>query len=156
MDEEKNKQPPPIVAAEDNGAAADDVAAEKERIHKLEAMLEGAKRATEKEHEMGLLEALRMYPKASAWRILISVAVIMEGFDVVLLNNFCRLVGWLGLLVAEGATDMLSGWKTPTQNSRRALATRSGTANTSSLRNGRRASATGLRAGRFWACFLTV
>ncbi|KAL8364826.1 hypothetical protein RB595_003890 [Gaeumannomyces hyphopodioides] len=87
MDEEKNKQAP-IAAAGDDGVPADDVAAEKERIHNLEAMLEGAKRATENEHKMGLFEALRMYPKASAWSILISVAVIMEGFDVVLLSNF--------------------------------------------------------------------
>ncbi|KAL8282860.1 hypothetical protein RB597_010215 [Gaeumannomyces tritici] len=87
MDKEKGKQAP-IVAAEDDGGPADDVAAEKERIHNLEAMIEGAKRATENEHKMGLFEALRMYPKASAWSILISVAVIMEGFDVVLLSNF--------------------------------------------------------------------
>ncbi|KAL8396822.1 hypothetical protein RB594_003782 [Gaeumannomyces avenae] len=87
MDKEKGKQAP-IVAAEDDGGPADDVAAEKERIHNLEAMIEGAKRATENEHKMGLFEALRMYPKASAWSIMISVAVIMEGFDVVLLSNF--------------------------------------------------------------------
>ncbi|EJT71349.1 hypothetical protein GGTG_10608 [Gaeumannomyces tritici R3-111a-1] len=87
MDKEKGKQAP-IVAAEDDGGPADDVAVEKERIHNLEAMIEGAKRATENEHKMGLFEALRMYPKASAWSILISVAVIMEGFDVVLLSNF--------------------------------------------------------------------
>ncbi|TXT10537.1 hypothetical protein VHUM_02042 [Vanrija humicola] len=37
---------------------------------------------------MTLLEGLRKYPKACFWSMMISVAVIMEGYDVVLLGNF--------------------------------------------------------------------
>ena len=41
------------------------------------------------EHRLGLLAALKLYPKASIWSILISFAVVMEGYDLVLLGSFC-------------------------------------------------------------------
>ena len=48
-------------------------------VKALETMLEQAKAATKSEHKMSLMQALRRYPKASAWSIAISLAVIMEG-----------------------------------------------------------------------------
>ena len=48
-------------------------------IKQAEALLLEAEAATEQEHHMGLFQALRTYPKASAWSIFISFAVIMEG-----------------------------------------------------------------------------
>ncbi|KAK7052770.1 MFS general substrate transporter [Favolaschia claudopus] len=47
-----------------------------------------AKIATEKEHNMSLLQGLRLYPKAVAWSILISTCIAMEGYDVCLLSSF--------------------------------------------------------------------
>jgi len=46
-----------------------------------------AKDATDKEKRMGLLMALRLYPKAAAWSILLSTSIVMEGYDTLLLGN---------------------------------------------------------------------
>lgn len=50
-----------------------------------------AKDASNNEHSMSAWQALRVYPKAVAWSLLLSTAVIMEGYDVVLLANFYAL-----------------------------------------------------------------
>jgi SP family general alpha glucoside:H+ symporter-like MFS transporter len=42
-------------------------------------MMSNARRATEKEHNMTLLQGLRLYPKAAAWSMLISCCIVMEG-----------------------------------------------------------------------------
>ncbi|KAL8282798.1 hypothetical protein RB597_010168 [Gaeumannomyces tritici] len=47
-----------------------------------------AKIATEKERSMTLMQGIRLYPKAIAWSMLISACIIMEGYDVCLINNF--------------------------------------------------------------------
>jgi len=49
-----------------------------------------AKSATEKEAKMTLLQGIRLYPKAIAWSMLISTYIAMEGYDVALINNFCK------------------------------------------------------------------
>ncbi|TKA82733.1 hypothetical protein B0A55_01267 [Friedmanniomyces simplex] len=47
-----------------------------------------AKKATDKEHNMTLMQGVRLYPKAIAWSMLISTCIAMEGYDVCLINNF--------------------------------------------------------------------
>jgi MFS transporter, SP family, general alpha glucoside:H+ symporter len=46
--------------------------------------VDDAQIAADKEHQLTLVEALKAYPKAIAWSVLLSTAVIMEGFDTVL------------------------------------------------------------------------
>lgn len=46
-----------------------------------------AKQASDKEHEMSLLKALKLYPKAIGWSVLVSSTIIMEGYDLALLGN---------------------------------------------------------------------
>ncbi|KAK4238932.1 general substrate transporter [Achaetomium macrosporum] len=46
-----------------------------------------AKHATDKEHQMSLLTALKLYPKAIGWSVLVSATIIMEGYDLALLGN---------------------------------------------------------------------
>lgn len=65
----------------------DEKTAEETRV---EDLLREAEKGTEIEHNMTLWEGLRKYPKACFWSMMISVAVIMEGYDVVLLGNFCE------------------------------------------------------------------
>ncbi|CAK7218439.1 hypothetical protein SEUCBS140593_003547 [Sporothrix eucalyptigena] len=52
------------------------------------AMIGFAKAATEKEHKMTLAEGVRLYPKAIAWSLIISTCIVMEGYDLTLINNF--------------------------------------------------------------------
>ncbi|KAK3370660.1 hypothetical protein B0H63DRAFT_319285 [Podospora didyma] len=51
-------------------------------------VIHNAKAATEREQSMTLMQGIRLYPKAIAWSMLISTCIIMEGYDVCLINNF--------------------------------------------------------------------
>ena len=44
----------------------------------------------ESEHRMTLLEAIRLYPKAIGWSMLISTCIVMEGFDVALIGKLTK------------------------------------------------------------------
>lgn len=48
---------------------------------------EGARAANEHEHEMGVRQALRAYPWAVIWSLAISMSVIMEGYDTILIGS---------------------------------------------------------------------
>lgn len=66
---------------------------EKSALHHVEhalgvgAVVE-AMRATDEEHEQTLWQAIRANRKAVAWSVLISMSVIMEGYDTILMGNF--------------------------------------------------------------------
>lgn len=70
-------------------ASAEDKAAAKLGMSKdqMGRVLEEASKATEAEHKMGLLASLKLYRRAVGWSVLLSTAIVMEGFDVVLLAN---------------------------------------------------------------------
>lgn len=51
-------------------------------------VISDARQATEKEHNMTLWQGIKLYPKAIAWSMIISTCIVMEGYDVCLLNNF--------------------------------------------------------------------
>ncbi|KAK9328871.1 hypothetical protein V1520DRAFT_327847 [Lipomyces starkeyi] len=47
-------------------------------------LLAEAKDATDQEHQM----SIKLYPKAVRWSFVLSLAVIMEGYDLILLGSF--------------------------------------------------------------------
>ncbi|KAK7212799.1 hypothetical protein V2G26_019977 [Clonostachys chloroleuca] len=47
-----------------------------------------ARQGAEGEHKLGFWAAMRLYPKAAMWSILLSTAIIMEGYDIVLIQSF--------------------------------------------------------------------
>lgn len=51
-------------------------------------IIQNAKAATDKERSMTLLQGIRLYPKAVMWSVLISTCIVMEGYDISLVNNF--------------------------------------------------------------------
>lgn len=57
------------------------------RTHKN--VVEHARSAAEKEQNMTLLQGIRLYPKAIFFSVIISTCIVMEGYDVCLINNFC-------------------------------------------------------------------
>lgn len=57
----------------------------------LKTVVHGAKAATEKEQKMTLLQGIKLYPKAVAWSVFISTCIVMEGYDISLVNNFYGL-----------------------------------------------------------------
>ncbi|KAI0127214.1 general substrate transporter [Xylariales sp. AK1849] len=54
---------------------------------KREALVIEARAAAHSEHDMTLLTALRLYPKAIGWSVLLSSTLIMEGYDLALLGS---------------------------------------------------------------------
>ncbi|EEQ91194.1 MFS transporter, SP family, general alpha glucoside:H+ symporter [Blastomyces dermatitidis ER-3] len=57
-------------------------------------IFESAKLAADKEQRMTLLQGLKLYPKAAAWSVLISTCIVMEGYDICLVNNFYAFPQW--------------------------------------------------------------
>jgi SP family general alpha glucoside:H+ symporter-like MFS transporter len=47
-----------------------------------------AKQASDEEHSQTLWQAISANHKAVAWSVLISLSIIMEGYDVILIGNF--------------------------------------------------------------------
>jgi SP family general alpha glucoside:H+ symporter-like MFS transporter len=47
-----------------------------------------AKLATEAEHNLGLWQGIKTYRKAVFWSVAVSASIIMEGYDVTLINSF--------------------------------------------------------------------
>lgn len=47
-----------------------------------------AKQASDEEHSQTFWQALRANRKAVAWSMLISLSIVMEGYDIVLMSNF--------------------------------------------------------------------
>ncbi|KAH8880785.1 sugar transporter [Thozetella sp. PMI_491] len=83
-----------------------------------------AKHAHAKEHEMGLWQAIRLYPKAIGWSVLVSSTLIMEGYDLALLSSlyasdpFNRRFGELN--PATGKYNISAAWQSGLSNAARA------------------------------------
>lgn len=78
-------------------------------------IVDDAQAATAKEHSMSLWKGLRLYPKAVGWSILLSTAIVMEGYDVVLLGSFYAYPAFnrkYGNLQADGSYSLTASWQT--------------------------------------------
>lgn len=78
-----------------------------------------AKLATEKEHNMTLLQGIRLYPKAVFWSILISTCIAMEGYDVCLLGAFYahpKFNEKYGVMLADGTYQVPARWQAGLSN----------------------------------------
>ncbi|KAG6071570.1 hypothetical protein E4U15_007430 [Claviceps sp. LM218 group G6] len=51
-------------------------------------VIANARSAAAKEQRMTLWQGLKLYPKAVCWSLLISTCIVMEGYDISLVNNF--------------------------------------------------------------------
>lgn len=47
-----------------------------------------AREATSREHDLSIRDAFKLYPKAVAFSVLFSTAIIMEGYDLSLMGAF--------------------------------------------------------------------
>ncbi|KAK9351843.1 general substrate transporter [Lipomyces doorenjongii] len=82
-------------------------------------LLVEAKDATELEHRMTLRQALRLYPKAVGWSMLLSLALVMEGYDTLLLGSFYAFptfVKKFGELQANGSYEVSAAWQAGLSN----------------------------------------
>ncbi|PKX90575.1 MFS maltose permease MalP [Aspergillus novofumigatus IBT 16806] len=79
-----------------------------------------AQAALDKEHSMTLWQALKIYPKAVGWSILLSCAIIMEGYDVVLIGSFFAYPQFnqkYGHIMSDGNYGLDAKWQAALTNS---------------------------------------
>jgi len=53
-----------------------------------DTLMEEARQAQEAEHSLSIMQAFRKYPKAIGWSVIISLAIVMEGYDLTLMSSF--------------------------------------------------------------------
>lgn len=58
-----------------------------QHIEVQQEVLATAQDANNQEHELSLLQAIKLYPKAVGWSILLSTALVMEGYDTKLIAS---------------------------------------------------------------------
>ncbi|KAK4185874.1 hypothetical protein QBC35DRAFT_388568 [Podospora australis] len=78
----------PVVGKQQSAVDSTDNHDDLTRQTTADRILQGAKTATEREQNMTLLQGIKLYPKAIAWSVLISTCIVMEGYDICLINNF--------------------------------------------------------------------
>ncbi|OJI86193.1 hypothetical protein ASPTUDRAFT_114813 [Aspergillus tubingensis CBS 134.48] len=82
-------------------------------------IIQNAKAATDKEQKMTLLQGVKLYPKAVAWSILISTCIVMEGYDISLVNNFYAFPQFnrkYGEMSADGTYQVPARWQSGLSN----------------------------------------
>ncbi|KAL7940444.1 MFS maltose permease MalP [Trichoderma barbatum] len=75
--------------------------------------------ATTKEHSMSLWNGIKLYPKAIGWSVLLSTAIVMEGYDVVLMGSFYALEPFnskYGNLQSDGTYQLTAQWQSGLSN----------------------------------------
>jgi SP family general alpha glucoside:H+ symporter-like MFS transporter len=85
----------------------------------LSFVVRNAKFAAEKEHNMTLLQGIKLYPKAIAWSILISTCICMEGYDVCLISNFYGFPQFnkkYGERLSDGTYQVSAPWQAGLSN----------------------------------------
>jgi SP family general alpha glucoside:H+ symporter-like MFS transporter len=102
------------------------VAADAEQVRKMsfanpdmKTLSEDAARATKAEQNMTLMQGLRLYPKAVGWSVLLSAAIIMEGFDIVLIANLLAVPAFkraFGEQLPDGSYEVTAAWQSGLTN----------------------------------------
>ncbi|USP80624.1 hypothetical protein yc1106_07898 [Curvularia clavata] len=89
--------------------------------HKLAAnkVVNDARMASDKERKMTLWQGIKLYPKAIGWSVLISTCIVMEGYDVCLLNNFFGFPQFkekYGEQLPDGSWEIPAPWQAGLSN----------------------------------------
>ncbi|KAK0864027.1 hypothetical protein LTS02_006269 [Friedmanniomyces endolithicus] len=80
---------------------------------------EDAAKATESEQSMTILQGIKTYPKAVGWSVLLSTCIIMEGFDIVLINSLYGLPAFqqrFGTRLPDGSYQVSAAWQSGLSN----------------------------------------
>ena len=88
-------------------------------IPNIVEVTDGAQEGSEKERQMSILQGVRLYPKAIMWSMLLSTALVMEGYDVVLLATFYAFPTFqrkYGVLQPNGTYQLSPAWQAGLSN----------------------------------------
>lgn len=75
--------------------------------------------ATESEQNMTLFQSIKLYKKACLWSVFLSMCIIMEGFDVVLLGNLFAYPPFqrkFGVEQPDGTYQLTAAWQSGLSN----------------------------------------
>lgn len=75
--------------------------------------------ASQREHRMTFVQGLRMYPKAIGWSVLLSMTIVMEGYDTALVNTFYAFPAFkkaYGHPTATGDYQVGTAWQSALTN----------------------------------------
>ncbi|CEJ90390.1 hypothetical protein VHEMI06178 [[Torrubiella] hemipterigena] len=70
--------------------------------------------AAAQEHTLSLWHAIRLYPKSIAWSLVMSTAIIMEGYDTILLGSLYAQPAFAkayGVPVGDGTYQLVAPWQ---------------------------------------------
>ncbi|KAJ5624645.1 hypothetical protein N7510_000954 [Penicillium lagena] len=90
-----------------------------EQIPDFANLVEKARRASNFEHHLTNWDAFKLFPKAVAFSFILSLAIIMEGYDTALLGSFYAYPTFqkrFGIPSKEGGYQVTSNWQTGLQN----------------------------------------
>lgn len=85
----------------------------------IKNLTEDATKATKAEQNMTLMQGLKLYPKAVGWSVLLSAAIIMEGFDIVLIANLLAVPAFkrnFGVQGPDGSYEVTAAWQSGLTN----------------------------------------
>ncbi|OCF32333.1 MFS transporter, SP family, general alpha glucoside:H+ symporter [Kwoniella heveanensis CBS 569] len=88
-------------------------------IDNYDEVVIAARAAAEAEKTMTLRQGIARYPKAVGWSILLSTALVMEGFDIVLIANFYALPQFTqryGIQLPDGSYTITAAWQAGLSN----------------------------------------
>ena len=83
-------------------------------IPDIQQLTRDANKATHSEQNMTLRQGIKLYPKAVAWSVLLSTAIIMEGFDKVLIANLIAVPAFkrkFGQPLPNGHYEVTAAWQ---------------------------------------------
>ncbi|KAK0812155.1 hypothetical protein LTR02_000855 [Friedmanniomyces endolithicus] len=90
-----------------------------EQIGDIKSHLDDAKLATSKEHGLTVLQGLKPYRKAIGWSVMLSMAVIMEGYDTTLIGSYLGFASFnntFGDQVVDGVPSISAPWQAAVTN----------------------------------------
>ncbi|OQV08879.1 hypothetical protein CLAIMM_13093 isoform 2 [Cladophialophora immunda] len=95
------------------------VDAHAEPLSAQKAVIQEAQAAADVEQELGLLKSIKLYPKAICWSVLLSTAIIMEGYDLLLMGSFYALPPFqqkYGKPLPDGSNQIPAPWQSGLSN----------------------------------------
>ncbi|KAK3114935.1 hypothetical protein LTR53_006263 [Teratosphaeriaceae sp. CCFEE 6253] len=90
-----------------------------EKADDVKIEISDAREATAKEHKLTVLQGLKPYRKAVGWSVLLSMAVIMEGYDTILIGSYLGFSSFnntFGNQIVEGEPSITAPWQSAVTN----------------------------------------
>ncbi len=88
-------------------------------VEDYDALVHDAAEATQAQEQMSLAKAIKTYPNAIMFSLILSLAVIMEGYDTLLIGNFFAMPAFArkyGVCNAEGKCEIPAPWQSGLTN----------------------------------------